>query len=101
EQARGEAADPRSDLFSLGCVLYRACTGRLPFPGKNALATLLALVQEQPPPPAALNPRLPRGLSDLVMKLLAKRPADRYASAQDVVAALDAVAAGRAAPPRG
>jgi hypothetical protein len=98
EQARGEAVDPRSDLFSLGCVLYRACTGRLPFVGNNALATLLALAQDHPPPPAKLNPRLPPGLSALIMKLLAKRPGDRYGSAREVVAALDDVAAGRAAP---
>jgi hypothetical protein len=96
EQARGEAVDARADLFSLGAVLYRACTGRLPFPGANALATLLALAQGSPPPPDKVNPRLPPGLSELVMKLLARRPEGRYASAQEVTAALDAVAAGRA-----
>jgi hypothetical protein len=100
EQARGEAVDPRTDLFSLGCLLYRACTGRLPFPGQNALATLLALAQSKPLPPAKLNRQLPSGLSELIMKLLAQRPEDRYPSAQAVVAALDEVVAGKAAPRR-
>src|SRR5262249_18523822 len=96
EQARGEALDPRSDLFSLGCVLYRACTGRLPFPGRNALATLLALAQDRPPPPRKWNRQLPAGLSELIMKLLATRPQDRYPDAGAVVAALDEVAGGNA-----
>jgi serine/threonine protein kinase len=98
EQARGEEVDHRADLFSLGCVLYRACTDKLPFPGTNALATLLALAQHTPPPPAKLNPQLPPGLSELIMRLLARRAEDRYPSAEAVTEALDAVASGRAVP---
>jgi hypothetical protein len=100
EQARGEALDPRTDLFSLGCVLYRAVTGRLPFPGRNALATLLSLAEHRPTPPARLNPRLPPGLSELIMRLLAQRREDRHASAAAVSAALDDVAAGKIRPRR-
>ena len=56
EQAQGEEVDPRSDLFSLGCLLYRCCTGRLPFEGKDALSTLVAVKSENPRPPGEPSP---------------------------------------------
>jgi serine/threonine protein kinase len=96
EQARGEAVDARSDLFSLGCVLYRACTGRLPFRGTNPSAILLALTTEQPRPPRADNPDVPPGLSALVLRLLAKDPARRPVSAREVADALGALELGPA-----
>src|SRR5205807_1723248 len=74
----------RSDLFSLGCVLYRMGTGKAPFEGRNVTATLLALTQDQPQPPRALNPNLPAPLSELIMTLLAKNRNDRPASARKV-----------------
>jgi hypothetical protein len=91
EQVRGGAVEPRSDLFSLGSVLYRCCTGRLPFQGPDALAILAALATETPPAVQELNPEVPRPLSALVMRLLAREPAGRPQSAVAVCAALSAV----------
>jgi WD40 repeat protein/serine/threonine protein kinase len=88
EQARGEALDGRSDLFSLGCVLYRALTGQPAFAGSNSLAILTALATHDPPPVRKLAPAVPPALGDLVMKLLAKEPANRCPSAQAVLDAL-------------
>jgi serine/threonine protein kinase len=88
EQARGRAVDPRCDLFSLGGVLYRLCTGTLPFPGDDTLAVLTTLALDEPAPPAVLNPEVPPGLSALVMRLLKKDPAQRPAAAAEVVEAL-------------
>jgi serine/threonine protein kinase len=91
EQAAGLVLDGRSDLFSLGVVMYRMTTGRLPFSGPNVLAILRQIDAHQPPPPHALNPAVPRPLSDLIMRLLAKAPDDRPASAPEVAAALRAI----------
>src|SRR4051812_45789976 len=82
EQARGEKVDFRCDLFGLGCVLYRLGTGVPPFKGPDAVSTLLAVCSHAPPPPQTLNPELPPSLCDLIMRLLAKRPEDRPASAR-------------------
>jgi serine/threonine protein kinase len=88
EQAGGEQPNPRSDLFSLGCVLYRLCTGSPPFRGKDTIAVLVAVATENPRPPAAVRPEVPAALSALVMRLLAKKPQDRPASAHAVAAEL-------------
>jgi len=90
EQAGG-VADHRADLFSLGCVLYRMATGEAPFKGTDSISTLMAVVTEEPPPPHQVRPGLPRGLSELVMRMLAKKPEGRPASAQAVVEAIRAI----------
>jgi serine/threonine protein kinase/Leucine-rich repeat (LRR) protein len=88
EQARAEAVDSRTDLFSLGCVLYRMLVGRTPFRGANTTALLLSLATENPMPPCESNSEIPRGLSDLVMRLLAKNSNERPGTANEVVESL-------------
>jgi tRNA A-37 threonylcarbamoyl transferase component Bud32 len=85
EQARGETLDCRSDLFSLGCVLYALCVGTSPFQAVNTTAVLTALAVKDPRPVHQLNTAVPQALSDLVAQLLAKRPEDRPASAAEVL----------------
>ncbi len=102
EQARGDAVDPRTDLFSLGCVLYGLCAGKKPFDGATLTAVLMALASHTPTAPADLDRRVPRPLSDLVMQLLAKDPQERPESAAVVLKWLDKIAAGvqvRVEPP--
>jgi WD40 repeat protein/serine/threonine protein kinase len=88
EQARGQAVDGRSDLFSLGCVLYRACTGVVPFKGPDVVSTLTALALTSPVSPRKICPDLPQPLSDLIERLLSKNPEQRPASARDVADAI-------------
>jgi serine/threonine protein kinase len=98
EQARGEHVGPRSDLFSLGVVLYRLATLKLPFTGKSRMAVLSALALDTPAAPDTVNADLPAGLSDLIMELLAKDPARRPASAQAVADRLQKLATAEAPP---
>jgi WD40 repeat protein len=94
EQAHGRPADARSDLFSLGCVLYHLATGVMPFRGEDSVSTLFSVAHDTPRPPRELNPAVPPALADLILQLLAKDPARRPASARAVVEALDAIASG-------
>lgn len=91
EQARGKPADHLSDLFSLGCVIYRMCTRKLPFEAENYLDQLAAITADDPPPPQSINPTLPPELAALVLQLLAKNPKDRPQSAAEVAERLQQI----------
>jgi len=88
EQAQGKHLDPRSDLYSLGVVLYEMTVGRPPFTGDTPVAIAYQHVQEKPPPPRSMNPAIPLALEAITLKLLAKDPVLRYPSAEDLRADL-------------
>ena len=85
EQAMGKAVDHRSDLFSLGVVLYEALTARLPFSGDTLAAVVDQIVRQEPPALARLNYDIPTRLEDIVRRLLAKMPSARYQSARELL----------------
>ncbi|HSJ17008.1 MAG TPA: Stk1 family PASTA domain-containing Ser/Thr kinase [Solirubrobacterales bacterium] len=90
EQAQGLEVTAASDLYSIGVVLYELLTGEVPFAADSAVAVALKQVSEMPRPPSELNPAVPRALDAVVMRALAKDPANRFASADEFEAALDA-----------
>lgn len=90
EQALGLPVDARSDIFSLGSVLYECLTGTPPFSGKSAADTRAKAIRDDPPPPSKSNSRVPAELDRIVLKALAKKPEARYQSAEDLIEALRA-----------
>jgi serine/threonine-protein kinase len=88
EQARGETVDYRADLFSLGSVLYFMCTGQAPFRGDSSLSVLRKVCDEMPPPIHDINPSVPQWFVEVVGRLQAKEPADRFQSAEQVARVL-------------
>ena len=89
EQALGKPVDPRTDLFSLGAVLYEMLTGRRAFEGDSAISTLTAVLRDEPTDICILNREVPQALADVVYRCLKKQPEDRYPSAADLKADLE------------
>ena len=96
EQARGENVDARSDVYSTGCLLYELLTGHPPFTGDSPVAVAYQHVRETAPPPSTANPDVPPALDAIVMKALAKNPANRYQTAAEMRADLIRAISGRA-----
>jgi eukaryotic-like serine/threonine-protein kinase len=94
EQARGGEVDPRSDLYSLGVVLYELLTGKTPFDGETPVEIAMKHLSTTPKPPSSLRPDVPRELDMVVLRALAKNPDDRYQSADEMESDLERVARG-------
>jgi serine/threonine-protein kinase len=94
EQARGDRVDARSDLYSAGCLLYELLTGRPPFTGDSPVAIAYQHVRENPVPPSRVDPDVPPWADAIVLKAMAKSPADRYQSAAEMRADLQRAASG-------
>ncbi|BCN66549.1 putative serine/threonine-protein kinase PknB [Prescottella equi] len=84
EQARGEQVDARSDVYSLGCVLYEVLTGEPPFKGDSPVAVAYQHVREDPKQPSQVNPAVPPALDSVILKAMSKNPANRYQSAAEM-----------------
>src|SRR5205809_420498 len=94
EQAQGDPVDARSDIYSLGVVMYEMLTGTPPFAGDTPVAIAYKHVKEDPVPPSSLNSDIPEGLNAIVLKCLAKDPDDRYQSVEDLLSDLRRFRAG-------
>lgn len=95
EQARGETVDARSDIYSAGCLMYELLTGRPPFVGDSPVSVAYQHVREEPVAPSQVDPTLTPGMDSVVLKALAKDPADRYQTALDMRLDISRVIAGR------
>jgi eukaryotic-like serine/threonine-protein kinase len=101
EQAQGLDVTPSSDLYSIGVILYEALTGQVPFEGDSTVAVALKQVSQAPQRPSAVNPQVSPALDAVVMRALAKDPAQRFADAEAFSAALDAAERDPASAPPG
>jgi beta-lactam-binding protein with PASTA domain len=99
EQARGAPVDPRSDLYSLGIVLYEMLTGEVPFTGDTPVEIAMKHLSQIPEPPSKLRPEVPHDLDAVVMRALSKEPDQRYGSTEEMDADLARVARGVAVAP--
>jgi len=91
EVALGKEADGRSDLYSLGAVLYETVTGKPPFPGEDPVKVIFGHIHDYPVSPSRLTPKVPQALSDIIIKLLEKEPERRYQTAADLLGVLRGV----------
>ncbi|WP_311376332.1 Stk1 family PASTA domain-containing Ser/Thr kinase [Anaerococcus lactolyticus] len=89
EQAKGKIVDLKSDLYSLGAVMYEMATGRVPFDADNSVGIAVMHIQDDPIPPREINPNLSRHLNYIIMKLLKKDPTERFQNASELIEALD------------
>ena len=88
EQAKGSVTDAKSDLYSLGVVMYEMLTGKVPFDADTPVSVALKHIQEEPVPPIELNPEIPTAVNDIVLKAMKKDPTERYQSATEMLADL-------------
>lgn len=95
EQAKGDHTDARTDIYSVGVMMYEMLSGKLPFDGTGAVSIVIMQISEKPKPLAEVAPNIPVGLRQITEKAMEKDPADRYQSAQEM---LDAIAAFRRDP---
>jgi serine/threonine protein kinase len=100
EQVRGEKVGPSSDIFSLGCVLYEAVTGRRAFAGRSAGDTMAAILKDDPAPIADTGKQAPAELERVIDRCLAKNPAQRFHSAHDLAFALRSMLSATGGKPR-
>ena len=98
EQARGGGGDARSDLYSLGAILFQMVTGQLPYDADTPLAMVLKHVTEPLPIPSTLNPAVDPALERVILKAMAKNADDRFQTGEELIAHLDAIKAGKPLP---
>ncbi len=89
EQARGEVTDGKTDIYSIGVMLYEMLTGKLPFDGESAVSIALMQLQSTPKRPREINPSIPIGLEQITMKAMEKKPDDRYTSAAEMLSDIE------------
>ena len=98
EQAKGDPLDARTDLFSLGSVLFEMATGHAPFAGRSTAEVFAALLMKDPPPVSSLNPEMPKALDPVIARLLAKDRDQRYRGAEELLADLEALSGSGSRP---